>query len=314
MRKFKKLLSIILSISFLLISTLSLSALADDYADYCYKNSKGGYANPECAFDELLKVSHNEADYVNVGNLGQAGDQVHCAFNFRAFDEMFEKNKLISLNNLNKRYETLRKKCNDLSDIWTKENIFYIISGALIGAVTGLFCFENSKNQDSIGHNSINQGTSPQAPIFHSNGRAFSSLIRGIIGTVTGAMSTIMGLKIKSEIDKQNLDEQMSVVGRQLSKIDHENECKANLFNCLLPYLERPEYINFDMVTYEVHAEDCNFHWGTRYAGINYTKEEKKSFPQKFKETAAKIRKNLAENGKLDPHNFFKPQDNALTE
>ena len=51
MKTFKKFLSIILSVSFLFISTLPVSVLAEE--DDCPKNSKGGYVHPECAYDEL---------------------------------------------------------------------------------------------------------------------------------------------------------------------------------------------------------------------------------------------------------------------
>ena len=149
----KKLLSIILSVSFLSVFTLSLSTLAKE--DDCPRNLKGGYVRAICA-DELLKVGlYKTSDYVNVENLGVLGDEEHCAFNFRALDELFEKKKLISNKSLRKQYNLLKEKCEEPFNILEKNNILFTICGSLIGAVTGLFCFKSSKNQVSIGHNSI---------------------------------------------------------------------------------------------------------------------------------------------------------------
>ena len=151
-------------------------------------------------------------------------------------------------------------------------------------------------------------------PASHSSSSTFSSLIGGIIGTVTGAVSTIMGLKIKSEVDKQYACEQKSTLLHQLNQLNDANEYNSHIFNNLLYFLERPEHITFDMVYYQVNTKENDFHWNPEFAGINYTKEELESFPQKFKEMAAKIRKNLEENGKLSPMNFLKPQDNTFLE
>lgn len=45
------------------------------------------------------------------------------------------------------------------------------------------------------------------------------------------------------------------------------------------------------------------FDWDAKLVGINYTKAKLASFPERFKEIVAKIRKNLKENGKLAPDN-----------
>jgi len=81
----KKLLSIILIVNFLFISIIPLSTLADD--GYCAKNSKGGYIHADCANNELLKVGlYKTADYVDIENLGNSGNEERYAFNFRALD------------------------------------------------------------------------------------------------------------------------------------------------------------------------------------------------------------------------------------
>lgn len=312
MKTFKKFLSIILSVSFLFISTLPVSVLAEE--DDCPKNSKGGYVHPECAYDELLKVGYNIADYIDVENLGVFGNEEHYTFNFRALDEVFEKKKLISTKNLNEQYNSLEKSCEYLSNIWKKDNILFIIGSSLVGAITGLLSSKGSKKiQGQINSDaSFNtQGLQQNSSDSNTIGGAFSSLIRGVVGAVVGATSTIIGLKIKSEKDKKNVCSKKRSILHEIVETNKANEAKAHMLNILLYFLERPEHINFDMVYYISRADENDFHWDQKFAGINYTKEEWESFPRKFKEVAAKIRKNLAENKELTPDNII-PPDNSI--
>ena len=109
---FKKLLSTVLSISFLSVSTISLSALAD----YCARNPKGGCVNSIYDKDLANVMIHKTADFADVKNLGKFGNAEHCIFNLRALDEVFDKKKLISAKDLKDQLDLLDQKCEVLSD------------------------------------------------------------------------------------------------------------------------------------------------------------------------------------------------------
>ena len=183
-----------------------------------------------------------------------------------------------------------------------------MISGTLIGTVVGLFRSKSSRTPKSINHTAQDEMIS--APVSHARGSVFSSLFCGLLV----AILPIIGFKINNKIKMQNLDKQIRAKSDQFDKAYNENKCKPVFLNTLLYFLDRPEHIDFDMVAYELFTDDCNFHWRTSSSEINYTKEELEAFPQKFREMAAKIRKNLVENGGLLPHNYLKPQDNTSQE
>ena len=106
--KVKKLLSIILSISYIFSSIIPVQVFAEDYCD-SNRNSKGGYIDESCADFELVKVGNNQADYVSVENLGPFGDEERYCFNFRALDDVYEKKKLISVKKIKRRTQLIRQ-------------------------------------------------------------------------------------------------------------------------------------------------------------------------------------------------------------
>ncbi len=88
--------------------------------------------------------------------------------------------------------------------------------------------------------------------------------------------------------------------------IDNLNERNVNMLKLLLDSLENSVIMaNADMFCFydTFNSRGTPFDWDAKLVGINYTKAELASFPEKFKEIAAKIRKNLEETGYLTPDN-----------
>lgn len=106
----KKILAVILNISFMFSSVLPVQVFAEDYCE-SHRNSKGGYIDERCANPELAKVWNNQANFATVKNLGSDGDEEYYCFNFRALDDVFEERKLEPTGNLWKEHDALSKFC-----------------------------------------------------------------------------------------------------------------------------------------------------------------------------------------------------------
>lgn len=121
------------------------------------------------------------------------------------------------------------------------------------------------------------------------------------IGALISGLVSLIGLCVNYNVNKSNACKKSDELTRRIVEINGANERKADMLNLLLHAIDRPQSLTFDMVCFI--SQPNNFYWDPKYVGINYTKAELKSFPKKFKEIAAKIRKNLKENGKLYPDN-----------
>lgn len=310
--KVKKLLSIILSISYIFSSIIPVQVFAEDYC--AAKNSKGGYLHPRCANPELVKVGNNQADYVSVENLGPFGDEERYCFNFRALDDVYEKKKLISVKKLREERNSLDKACEvPFLNLSTGLKIGLT---SLLGAIGGYFFQKTSSSEvesqgnanfspQNSGGNS-NKNTPDSSPIRgRSPARNNLQPGRGVfsvcIGALISGLVSLIGLCVNYNVNKSNACKKSDELTRRIVEINGANERKADMLNLLLHAIDGPKSLTFDMVCFI--SQPNNFYWDPKYVGINYTKAELASFPEKFKEIAAKIRKNLKENGKLDPDN-----------
>ncbi len=113
-----------------------------------------------------------------------------------------------------------------------------------------------------------------------------------------------IGLFIKDKKNKDKACQQQEDLWHKMHKIQDQNDRNANMLNLLLAALEDPRIWSTTDVIYFYDMGEYSFHWDTKYTGkIKYTQEELEEFPEKFREIAGKIRKNLEENGKLSSIN-----------
>lgn len=316
----KKTLAVILSISYIFSSIIPVQVFAEDYCD-ANRNKKGGYIDYNCANSELLEVAYNKANSVTVENLGPSGDSEYYCFNFRALDDIYEKKKLVSV-------ADLRKERNALSKVYypsffNLNKILAIGLTSLIGALGGYF-FQNTPScgTESKGNTLLNQGNgqlksgclsdydktptptpTPRKPGYSIFLACMGALILPLASSIC-LYANYDAQKNTFETDRKN---KLKELNNKIVEINRLNEHKSTMLNLLLKSLENSRIMsNVDMFCFYDRLDDTHctpFDYDAKYAGINYTKAELASFPEKFKEIAAKIRKNLKENGKLDPDN-----------
>ncbi len=317
--KLKKLLSVILSVCCVFNLVSPLQVFAEDYCD-TNRNKKGGYIDYNCANSELLKVAYNKANFATVENLGPSGVSEYYCFNFRALDDVFKKNKLISVAELRKERDSLDKAFED--PFLNLNTGLKIGLTSLLGAIGGYFISKSTKDikPQSTGSSSAqsSMGSSPRV----SRSSSFDDLTlkeyklrRGFfpafIVVLISGLALLIGLYFNYNAQKNNFEtdrkNKLRELNNKIVEINRSNEHRSNMLNLLLKTLEDPRIMsNIDMFCFYDRLDDTHctpFDYDAKYAGINYTKAELESFPEKFKEIAAKIRKNLKENGKLDPDN-----------
>lgn len=316
----KKILAVILSISCMFSFIFPLQVFAEDYCD-SNRNSKGGYIDESCADFELEKVRNNQVDYASVENLGFFGDEERYCFNFRALDDVYEEKKLVSV-------ADLRKERNALSKVYypsffNLNKILAIGLTSLVGSLMGYF-FQNirscgTESKGSIlsnqGNGQLNSGsasdydkTPTPTPTTRKPGH---SIFLACIGALILPLASSICLYANYDAQKNTFERDRKTKLRELNnkivEINRLNKHKSTMLNLLLKSLENSRIMsNVDMFCFYDRLDDTHctpFDYDAKYAGINYTKAELESFPKKFKEIAAKIRKKLEETGYLDSDN-----------
>ncbi len=286
----KKILSVLLIVSVVSGSNL-LKASAEGWR---------GYIDYALVDDELLKVSKNEANYIDVKGIGQNGNEERLCFNFRALDEVFEDKKIISVSDLKKKYNELKEVCE--APFFNKKTGFIIGLNGLIGTIVGyLLKVLNKKAQP------VSQPTNIKNGVFWNCKNSLATCLLSLFsvckyGLILSSLPFI-GLFIKDKKNKDKICQQKEDILHELVKIIDQNERNANMLNLLLAALEEPKVWSTTDTFYFYDMGDDSFHWDTKYAEIEYTPEELQAFPEKFREIASKIRKNLEENGKLSSIN-----------
>lgn len=232
---------------------------------------------------------------------------------------MFEKKKLESTASLDREYEMLDRVCE--APIFDSVTNTTIGLTSLLGAIGGYFSPKSTKNikPQSSGLSSAQSSSSSsprpsRSPSFDDftlkEYKPRRSVFPACIGALISGLASFIGLYVNYNVDKNNADTERKKKQRELLDkivaIDNLNERNVNMLRLLLDSLENSAIMaNADMFCFydTFNSRGTPFDWDAKHAGINYTKAELASFPEKFKEIAAKIRKNLKENGKLDPDN-----------
>lgn len=218
--KVKKLLSIILSISYIFSSIIQVQVLAAD--DYCAaKNSKGGYLHPRCANPELAKVWNNQDNFTAVKNLGPDGDDEYYCFNFRALDDVFEERKLEPTGNLWKEYDALSKFC--YPPFLNLKTALAVCVTSFIGGLGGYFFPKSTKNiksqssglssgQNSGGTSAKISRTPSLDDLTLKEHKPRRSVFPACIGALISGLASFIGLYVNYNVDKimQTLREKRS--------------------------------------------------------------------------------------------------------
>ena len=302
MKIFKKLLATVLSL-FMIFNLMSISlTFAEDYCD-SNRNSKGGYIDYICAELELSKVFDGKANFTVVENIGFLADEERGCFNLRALDEVFERYKLVSIKELENRYESLDKAYN--ASFFNLKNLF--ISG-IIGFIAGCLNLKSSKSNLKLDEQVLISEQTAHPPIRNSSSKPFR------FGLFAG-LASLAGLFINDFRNKKNIKKDIREVIDKKADINQSNHRKAGILNRLLWTLDKTYY--YDMFCYisGVGEDEAPIRgWAPSHAEANYyTEAEKNSFPEKIKEITTKIRNHLKEYDELESDNELNP-DNSIYE
>lgn len=290
--KTKKFLSMLLS----LILILNFADATKRYANAtefneecladCPKNSKGGYRDTSCAWEEAGKALLNGTDYVVMKDQGPHENEDLYFFTFRALDKILDEIGLDpGEDKFNEEWETFKKEQNSYFSPF--KNILRVGIGSLIGALGGNKLYSLARSERKKHHKDRIQ--SLRRPV-----RTISKLGVGamrLIGAACVGLITSILLKIKynSEWEKGWKIFDKSYKAYKL------NEKKADPLNCMLQYIKGSNYSLDAETFFSVHAmpkEIWRFESGN-LEGLNYAEEEKALFPEKLKKLAQDIEKNL---------------------
>lgn len=324
MCKFKKFLSVTLSLSIVFNLGLSTKAFADEseYLNkYCSeRNSKGGYWDANCASIEARKILlSGEKDYVIMENQGARADKDVYLFNFRALDKLFE-----VLDWDKKEFEVCRKNAllrKILKFIFNKfTTAITTAMGGLFGFLIGDYWFkaakvyeekqkvqEEKKKKEALpevsgsqenkvdkksetGWSKFKTGTLKEALGLGKWGtRIVSSLYGSMLSLgIWGLISSFASPSYKEEID-----------------YTHINGKKDDLKEYLIEMITSERWLLFtEKKFYEIadslmliipRDDDCSppLDLQGTVTGLDYTDEEKNTFKQKFEKLAEDLKNNI---------------------
>ena len=318
--KIKKLLSIILSMTLILnfADITSQNAHATEFHEECLadcpKNSKGGYWDTSCAWEEAEKAILNGMDYVVMKDQGPHENEDLYFFTFRALDKILDEIGLDpSEDKLREEWQKLEKE--RVSYFSSLKNILRVGIGSLLGALGGnrLYSLAQSNyeghhksSHHKSSHRNHHNHKSPHGLEIsehrhHESGNFLRDTTRVIsklgantmmlIGATCIGLITAILLKIKHDIAEKNESE----IFNKAYHMKKLNGKKAFALNMMLQHIKKLNYLTKDdEKLFSVHVqpkEDWMF--SSENFGLNYTEEEKASFPEKFKKLAQDIEKNL---------------------
>lgn len=322
MCKFKKFLSVTLSLSIVFNLGLSTKAFADEseyWNKYCSeRNSKGGYSNEYCANIEARKILlSGEKDYVIMENQGGLAQEDIYFFNFRALDKLFE-----VLDWDKKEFEVCRKNAllrKKLKSIFNKfTTAITTAMGGLFGFLIGDYWFkaakvyeekqkvqEEKKKKEALpevsgsqenkvdkksetGWSKFKTGTLKEALGLGKWGTRIVSSLYGsilslIIFVLTYSFTSLMSYK--GELDFLDINGEKDWLKERLIERITSNEW---------PFNER-FYESDDVLKIVTHRYDGDFesYIHSSAIGLNYTDEEKNTFKQKFEKLAEDLKNNI---------------------
>lgn len=324
MCKFKKFLSVTLSLSIVFNLGLSTKAFADEseyWNKYCSeRNSKGGYSDEYCARIEAEKILlSGEKDYVIMENQGDSADKDVYLFNFRALDKIFE-----VLDWDKKEFEVIRK--NVLLGKKLK-SIFNLDTAKVAGAVGGLFGFlfggylpkevkvneEKQKVQEEKKKNEVLPEVSgsqenkddKKSETRWSKFKAkfleevlnFGKLIDRIALAICGyevsfiifCMAAVVGDSMihNGNYDFHKLSWRKDVLKERLVEMITSNKWP---FDKEERFYEKDDSLE---IVIPRDKESYSYYINSRAIGLNYTDEEKNTFKQKFEKLAEDLKNNI---------------------
>ena len=290
--KIKKILSVFLSILLFLNAILTENASAIDqktkeehFLKHCpKKNSKGGYVYDSCAWKEAEEALLKGKDYVIMRDQGPYGTEDLYFFTFRALDKILDELGLDpNEDKLREEWQNLEKE--RYSYFSALKNTLRIGIGSLIGALGGNELY-------SLARSERKKHRKDRIKFLRRPARTISKLgvvAMMLIGSVFIGSITSIWLKIKHDIAEKK---EYEIFDKEY-KIYKLNNKKAAPLNSLLKYIK--EYSLEDKTIFFAATEPKQV-WRAypiNLESLNYTEEEKASFPERLKKLAQDIEKNL---------------------
>lgn len=315
--KNKKILSIFLSMLLFLNPILSGKASAMDqktkeeyFLTHCpKKNSKGGYVYDSCAWKEAEEALLNGTDYVIMRDQGPYENEDLYFFTFRALDKILDELGLDpSEDKLCEERQSLKKE--RISYFSPLKNILRVGIGSLLGVLggNGLYSLaqSNYEGHHKSSHRNHHNHKSPHGLEIsehkrQGNGNFLRNTTRVISKLGANAMmligATCVGLitSILLKIKYNAAWAKESEIFDKEYKIYKLNNKKADALNLMLYRIKDSNYSLEDETIFFAKTAPKQL-WQAypiNLEGLNYTEEEKGSFPEKFKKLAQDIEKNL---------------------
>lgn len=290
--KIKKILSVFLSILLFLNPILTENASAIDqktkeeyFLKHCpKKNSKGGYVYDSCAWKEAEEALLSGKDYVIMRDQGPYGTEDLYFFSFRALDKILDELGLDpSEDKLREEWQNLEKERT--SYFSASKNILRVGIGSLIGALGGNGLYRLARSERKKHHKDRIQ--SIKSPV-----RIISKLGVGamrLIGAACVGLITSILLKIKHDIAEKK---EYEIFDKEY-KIYKLNNKKAAPLNSLLKYIKDYSLEDKTIIFAATEPKQVWRAYPINLESLNYTEEERASFPEKFKKLVQDIEKNL---------------------
>ena len=292
--KIKKILSVFLSILLFLNAILIENASAIDqktkeehFLKHCpKKNSKGGYVYDSCAWKEAEEALLKGKDYVIMRDQGPYGTEDLYFFTFRALDKILDELGLDpNEDKLREEWQNLEKERN--SYFSALKNTLRIGIGSLIGALGGNELY-------SLARSERKKHRKDRIKFLRRPARTISKLgvvAMMLIGSAFIGSITSIWLKIKHDIAKKK---EYEIFDKEY-KIYKLNNKRADALNLMLHWIKDSNYSLEDKTIFfaETAPKQMWEAYPITLEGLNYTEEEKASFPEKLKKLAQDIEKNL---------------------
>ena len=292
--KTKRFLSIVLSMILILnfVNTTRRYANAIDFNEEetlvdCPKNFKDGHESISCARIAAKNVlKKREKDYLVMKDVGSLANEEIYYFTFRALDKILDELGLDpDEDKLREEWQNLEKE--RVSYFSVLKNTLRIGIGSLIGALGGNELYSLARSERKKHHKDrIKFLRRPVRTISKLGVVAMMLIGSAFIGSITS-----IWLKIKHDIAEKK---EYEIFDKEY-KIYKLNSKKAVPLNRMLKYIKDSNYLLDAETLFYVHAmpkEVWMFSPGT-LEGLNYTEEEKASFPERLKKLAQDIEKNL---------------------
>ena len=238
------------------------------------------------AWKEAEEALLSGTDYVIMRDQGPYGTEDLYFFSFRALDKILDELGLDpSEDKLREEWQNLEKERT--SYFSTSKNILRVGIGSLIGALGGNGLYRLARSERKKHHKDRIQ--SLRSPV-----RIISKLGVGamrLIGAACVGLKTLIILKKNHDIAKKK---EYEIFDKEY-KIYKLNNKKADALNLMLHWIKNSNYSLEDKTIFfaETAPKQIWEAYPINLESLNYTEEERASFPEKFKKLVQDIEKNL---------------------